>query len=251
VLGRDIFGVLLGTGPERVLYAAAFHAQEWITSLLLLRFCEDLCETQTNLNRRSLMFVPQMNPDGVEIALHGPKAAGPYTEAVATLGGDRPGLWQANARGVDLNHNYDAGRAALARRERAAGIIGPAPRRWRGPAAHSEPETRALVSLCNRSHFRHVVAMHTQGEEIYWEYGPNTPPWAKKMAEDMAAVSGYVVAKPEIMASHGGFKDWFIETTEHPGFTVEFGKGVNPLPLADFENIYEKTRKMMFLSAFM
>ena len=45
VLGKEIMGLMVGNGRERVLYAAAFHGQEWITSLVLLRLCEDICET--------------------------------------------------------------------------------------------------------------------------------------------------------------------------------------------------------------
>lgn len=45
VLGKEIMGLMVGSGRERVLYAAAFHGQEWITSLVLLRLCEDICET--------------------------------------------------------------------------------------------------------------------------------------------------------------------------------------------------------------
>ena len=46
VLGREIFGLLLGggNGPEKVLFAAAFHGQEWLTALTVLRLCEDICE---------------------------------------------------------------------------------------------------------------------------------------------------------------------------------------------------------------
>ena len=42
------------------------------------------------------------------------------------------------------------------------------------------------------------------------------------------------------MASHGGFKDWFIESFGRPGFTTEMGLGENPLPLSDLDAIYEK-----------
>lgn len=44
VLGRDITALMLGSGRERVLYAGGFHGQEWITSWVLLRLCEDICE---------------------------------------------------------------------------------------------------------------------------------------------------------------------------------------------------------------
>jgi len=263
VCGRDILGVTVGGGGERVLYAAAFHAQEWITSLLVLRLCEEICgalsadgriadmDLAQALAGRCLVLVPQVNPDGVEIALHGPGTAGEYAGAVRERGGEIPGLWQANARGVDINHNFDAGWTLLREQEQAAGICGPAPRQYGGAAPGSEPETAALVSLCGRAGFRHVIALHTQGEEIYWQYGEHTPPYARMMAEIMAVSSGYTVTQPEGLASHGGFKDWFIDRFRRPGFTVEAGRGVNPLPLSDFEAIYAKSREMLLLAALM
>lgn len=263
LLGRDIYGIMLGGGHHRVLYTAAFHGQEWITTLVLLRLCEEICEALCRDGRlddmdfrramagRCLVFIPQVNPDGVDIALGGSRTAGEYAALVAEMGGDTPGLWQANARGVDLNHNFNAGRGALLDMERADGIVGPAPRRFGGDAAESEPETRALTSLCRRADFRHVIALHTQGEEIYWRYGDRTPAQARMMADILAASSGYAVADPEGTASHGGFKDWFIEEMGRPGFTLEMGRGVNPLPLTDFEPLYQKAREMLLLAALM
>ena len=263
VVGREIYGAMLGTGQQRVLYAAAFHAQEWLTSLVTLRFCEELCQAlhsdmpflgvdlRDALAGRCLVLLPQVNPDGVDIALHGAESAGDWCESVRSHGGDEPGRWQANARGVDLNHNYDAGREQLIAMERAQGIDGPCARQWCGPAAHSEPETQAVVSLCERAKFRHVLALHSQGEEIYWQYGDRTPPSAHMMAKILASASGYTVAQPDGLASHGGFKDWFIQQTGRPGFTIELGRGVNPLPLADFEPLYEKVREMLLLAALM
>ncbi|MBP3389476.1 MAG: M14 family metallocarboxypeptidase [Clostridia bacterium] len=257
VCGRELYCLRVGTGRERILYAAAFHGQEWLTSLVLLRLCEELCDALSGDGRfadmdfakamagRSLYLIPQVNPDGVEIALHGSHAAGGYAGAVAALGGDTPGLWQANACGVDLNHNYNAGWEQLAAAEEAAGITGPSPRQWRGPWPESEPETRAVTALCRQQRFRHVLALHSQGEEIYWQYGDRTPSQSRLMAEVMAVSSGYTVAQPMGLASHGGFKDWFICETGRPGFTVECGKGKNPLPLTDLEPLYDRLREML------
>lgn len=96
-----------------------------------------------------------------------------------------------------------------------------------------------------------MLALHSQGEEIYWRYGDRTPVRARTMADILGASSGYRVADPEGMASHGGFKDWFISAFGRPGFTIEFGFGENPLPLEDFEPIYRKTREMLLLAALM
>lgn len=263
VLGREIMGLLIGSGRERVLYAAAFHGQEWMTSLVTLRLCEDICRALAGdgriagmnlpqaLSGRSLVLIPQMNPDGVDIALHGSGIAGTYARTVRELGGNEPGQWQANARGVDLNHNFDAGWKLLRAIEEESGIHGPAPRQYGGPAPESEPETASLAGLCRRVPFRHVLALHSQGEEIYWRYGDRTPPRSQVMAEVMAATAGYTAADPEGLASHGGFKDWFIQEFNRPGFTIELGRGCNPLPLEDFEALYEKAQEMLLLAALM
>ena len=50
---------------------------------------------------------------------------------------------------------------------------------------------------------------------------------------------------PEGTASHGGLKDWYIKNFRRPGFTIEIGKGENPLPLEDLDGIYEKLKKML------
>lgn len=263
VLGKPIHALVLGDSNERVLYTAAFHAQEWITALILLRLCENVCHALATGNRladidlrralagRGLMFVPLVNPDGVDIARHGSAAAGLYETDVCRLGGNVPGQWQANVRGVDLNHNFAAGWEMLRKQEIATGITGPAPRRFGGTAPESEPETAALTALCRHTPFRHVLALHSQGEEIYWRYGERTPPRSRLMAEIMAAASGYIVSDPEGLASHGGFKDWFIEECGRPAFTLEMGKGINPLPLSEFDSIYQKAEEMLVLAALM
>ena len=259
-LGRTLWALTLGDGDRRVLMAAAFHGQEWLTALVCLRLCEEVSHAVTSgrpldgfdlrraLRDRQIVWVPLVNPDGVEIAVHGSSHAGRYADAVRAAGGDIAGLWQANARGVDLNHNFNAGREKLQQAEREKGIDGPCARQWGGPHPESEPETAALVRLCRRLSPRHVIALHSQGEEIYWQYGTHTPPEAKLMAATMAAVSGYTAASPVGLASHGGFKDWFIETYHRPGFTIELGKGVNPLPVDDFEALYRKAREMLVVS---
>ena len=39
--GRPIRAVTVGTGPRRVLYSGAHHANEWLTATVLLKFIED------------------------------------------------------------------------------------------------------------------------------------------------------------------------------------------------------------------
>lgn len=262
VLGRELWAVSFGERRNAVVYAGGFHAQEWITVLLLTYFLEELAQavsTRENLcgisphqalRRGGIILLPCANPDGLELVANGIASAGLYKSTVqAITGGDLTG-WNANVRGVDINHNFDAGFAQVKRMERAHGITAPAKRQYGGTAPESEPETRALCTLCRMYRPRRLVAFHSQGEEIYCDYGKNTPPTSRAVAEYWASLSGYSVCPPEGMASHGGFKDWFIQEFYAQGFTLEVGKGTNPLPAAELPGIYAKLKAMLVYGLF-
>ncbi len=260
VLGRRMIGLSLGNLSAPVLFAGAVHAQEWLTCLLLLRFFDDLsaayaaktelCDLPVGkiLERRGLILVPLVNPDGVEIAISGPASAGRLADFVEQTARKDSRSWQANARGVDLNHNYNAGFSVLRRMEKRNGINSPSPRQYGGEYPHSEPETRAMVALCRRVCFKRVFAFHSQGEEIYYSYGEKTPPNARFLGEVLAASCGYSLEEPTGLASHGGFKDWFINTFSRPGFTIEIGRGENPLPVEELEPIYARLLEMLLIA---
>ena len=128
------------------------------------------------------------------------------------------------------------------------GIYGPAKSRYGGTKPESEPETKALINLCKRAKIRHTVALHSQGEVIYWCFGDNTPPRSRSIAEILATASGYALDIPVDIADGGGFKDWFIEEFNRPGFTIEMGKGENPLNAETAEDIYLNAREMLTLA---
>lgn len=260
VLGRKIYALAIGNTKNAVLFAGAFHAQEWLTCSLLLRFFGELAaaytkkepllaiDLQTVLRDKGLICVPMVNPDGVEIALGGTKTAKHLEKQIEAIAAKSPKRWQANARGVDLNHNYDAGFWELQKLEQAEGITGPAPSQYGGPSPHSEPETRAIINLCHSFAVKKAFAFHSQGEEIFYEYGAHTPPASRLMAELLASTCGYQLVKNDGLASHGGFKDWFIDKMHRPGFTIEIGRGENPLPIEDLNPIYARLLEMMLIA---
>lgn len=193
--GRSIYTLSIGPQENPVLYTGGFHGQEWLTPLLLLRFFERTATAvwegdnfsaipiQDALHGRGMMIVPCVNPDGVQIALHGAQGAGRYEALATQISGGDFSRWNANARGVDINHNFNAGWETLHQMEQESGITGPAPRQYGGTAPESEPETQALVRLCRAHSFRHALAFHSQGEEIFWEYGEHTPERGRMMAK--------------------------------------------------------------------
>ncbi|HPS34514.1 MAG TPA: M14 family zinc carboxypeptidase, partial [Oscillospiraceae bacterium] len=159
--------------------------------------------------------------------------------------------WEANNNGVDLNHNFDAGWPELRRLEKDCGIDGPSPRRFGGPFPESEPETRAIISLCHEFNPRQAVSLHSQGEEIYWRYGDTLPKHAEVMAHILAISCNYTLAEPEGIASHGGFKDWFIREFDRPAFTFEIGKGKNPLPVTETPILLKRLSDTLLIAALM
>ncbi len=259
-LGRKIYALAVGNCRNATLFAGAFHAQEWLTCSLLLRFLKDLAKADNQaqpllgldvhktLREKGLICVPMVNPDGVEIAVNGTKSAKHMQRYVESIMAHSTQKWQANVRGVDLNHNYDAGFATLRAMEQAQGIHAPAPTQYGGRMPHSEPETRAMVNLCKTFDVKKVFAFHSQGEEIFFEYGNRTPPSARLIAELLATTCGYQLVQNDGLASHGGFKDWFIEKTGRPGFTIEIGKGENPLPIEELEPIYARLMETLLLA---
>ena len=260
VLGRSIYALGIGDIYGGTLFVGGVHGMEWLTTLLLYRLLEDILraiatgdpladiDMGRTLESRSVVFVPCLNPDGVEISVNGAKSARHLREFVEKVSGGDASRWQANARGVDLNHNFDAGYAIVKRMEEEAGITGPAPTRYGGKTPHSEPETRALTNFCAAFGLRQAYAYHSQGEEIYYKYGAHTPARSQLMAQVLASASGYKLCSPEAMASHGGFKDWFIDKLRRPAFTIEIGRGRNPLPVEELEPIYARLLEMLLIS---
>ncbi|MCQ4023092.1 MULTISPECIES: M14 family metallocarboxypeptidase [unclassified Ruminococcus] len=261
--GRSIDAFSLGNEDEQVLMCGAFHGMEWLTSLLLFRFLKEVCRCVKSggsirginidrfLNRRGLIVVPCVNPDGVEISLNGECAAGRYERRVSEIANGKAHRWQANAFGVDINHNFSAGWRELKQREKSSGITAPSITQYGGEMPESEPETKALTKLCRSRNIRHATAFHSQGEEIYWSYGSNTPKKSRLMAEVMARTSGYALSSPSGLAVGGGFKDWFIEELSKPAFTVEIGCGRNPLPASKLDEIYNRLEEMLALCVIM
>ncbi|WP_079908571.1 M14 family metallocarboxypeptidase [Paenibacillus sp. 32352] len=254
VLGKSIPVLRIGTGDCPIHVNASFHANEWITSLLAMKFVEDLAQACANkeslygmdvdqlLGQTTLWVVPMVNPDGVEL-VHGRMA--PESPIYAQLldwnhgSADFSG-WKANARGVDLNDQFPAGWGEEKERR---GVTAPGPRDYGGDQPLSEPEACAIAELTRSRDFRMVLALHTQGEEIYWNYRDLEPPESEEMACRLSLVSGYIPIK--LTDSDAGYKDWFIQEFRRPGFTIEAGLGVNPLPLSQFPAMYVAVARMI------
>ncbi|WP_338042351.1 M14 family metallocarboxypeptidase [Paenibacillus alba] len=246
VMGKSIPALRIGQGARELHIQAAIHANEWITTPLIMQFVEDLAcsyargtawhgsNVRRLLSEYSLWVVPMVNPDGVELVLQGVEEH-PHREQLLEWNGgslDFSG-WKANIRGVDLNDQFPAyWEEEAARRVQ----LGPGPRDYGGEAPLTEPEAAAMVRFTEIHPFEIVVALHTQGREIYWNYRGYEPPESEMYAERLSLAGNYQAVK--LSDSDAGYKDWFIQQFRKPGFTVEVGCGENPLPVESFASLY-------------
>lgn len=235
---RNIFCIELGNGENCAVFAAAFHGLEYLTAAALTEFSKRFSEMTELHSRLKLYIVPMVNPDGVEIALHGIDPKNPYHRDIIKRTGiiDFKKVWQANASGVDINHNFNADWKSV--------LISPGPTKYGGEFPESEPETRAVIKLLRKTEPELFIAFHSQGREIYYDFNGMESKSAKQNAEDVAGKCGYKAATPQGTASFGGAKDYYIQEYHKEAYTVELGTGKNPLPHSALPEMINDTYKI-------
>ena len=263
---RPAWMLTIGTGKRRVLFTAAHHANEWITALVLLKYAEDLADAVANngilygqrakemADAVTIHLIPLVNPDGVDLVTGAIEADSPQYALAQELSQNYPSIpfpegWKANLLGVDLNLNYPAGWLQAREIKFSQGFTKPGPRDYVGRAPLDQEETNSLAELTEKLDPDLVLAYHSQGGEIYWQFRDYEVPRAKALGQVMAEVSGYRLAEPEYASGFAGFKDWFIQNFRRPGYTVEAGRGTNPLPLSQFPEIYRDNVPLLNIAA--
>lgn len=187
---REIHAFHIGKSTGKQFIAVyGVHAREWITAELAVK------HIKKGVKSGGGWIIPLLNPDGAIIS----QTAYP--------------LWKANARGVDLNCNFDAewGTGRLNTKIRGGeNCIGDNP--------FSEAETVALRDFTLKVRPYVTFSFHTKGEEIYWEFCGLGD---KRGAEILEEITGYTAKR--IYGSAGGYKDWCIQKLKIPAYTVECG----------------------------
>ena len=128
-------------------------------------------------------------------------------------------------------------------------LLGPSPRDFVGYNPLTEPEAMAIYNFTLSHNFSLIIAYHTQGKEIYWNFQNINPTNGFLIGKQFAKTSGYILTNVPYNSSFAGYKDWFIKKFHRPGFTIEAGSGINPLPLTQFDKIYKDNIGILILGA--
>ena len=121
VLGKPIYVVKLGKGPNKVFYSGSIHANESITSVLLMKFIENYCDayvTDSSLygypirqlfNSTSIYIMPMVNPDSVDLVNGNINQISTAYRNVVSISNRFPDIpfpsgWKANINGVDFSN---------------------------------------------------------------------------------------------------------------------------------------------------
>lgn len=260
---RSIFSFTVGTGEESVLLLGGLSAQNPTIPPILYRFFERLCQSElrdttlsavkirNSLRERRVTVVPCLNPDAFEIRQFGALGAGCYAGLVSRAAGRSYKTWCANARGVNVAHNFDFSHMpVLPEAAEQGNSAQPSPCIYAGPTSESEAETAALVRLCKREEFRHAIVLSGTGEYVLWTVpdAPSTVDDAPMAAKILASAARYTLVEPEPHTRHGCFAEWFSREFDKPAFEIAPGRGAVSETQQAFDELYAQIEEMLVLA---
>ena len=266
--GRNIYAAVLGNpnAEKQILVSAGIHAREYLTPLLVMKQIEfylynyhtatyDGTPLSELFENCSVCVLPMCNPDGISLVQFGIDAIRTSElrngikeiyQSDVKLGytsssfKDYLKFWKANARGVDLNRNFDT-----ADWENVSYTPYPCFKNYKGETPFSEPESKAMAGYA-RSLSNPILslAIHSQGEIIYFDCGQDDIHPSLKLAYEVRDLTGYAI-KYETRRD-AAFDDWCIMELGIPSVTVETGKSDNlgVLPISQFEKIWQDNRDL-------
>ncbi len=241
-LGEDLYAFHKGNYQgKQLLITASMHSREYISTLVVLNLIKDY-----NLET-GCYFLPLVNPDGVKLVLEGNKFIkdDDFKKFLLRLNNNSPNfsLWKANARGVDLNVNFDA----MWGMSKYTTVL-PCSGGFIGETSNSEIENINLLKFIENKKFFLSIAYHSKGNVVYYGFeklSKKETKISKKMAKSIAKPLNYKILQSK--GSTGGLSDYLSYNKKIPSFTIELGndKLTHPIKMNEIDKIYKNQYKML------
>jgi len=252
--GRILPYIFIGNhNATSIFITGGIHAREHISSYMVMRQAEYTLNYFNSLSKEQrkkaggIYFIPTLNPDGLEICHKGVKALKKcdkkFVDNLIKSEKTAKGLYKANAKGVDLNVNFDAKWGSG-----KSNIFKPATANFVGEKPFSEKESRAIRDFTLTIAPVATVSYHCLGREIYWEFGQTKT----NALRDFALVKflnkklNYTIL-PDDGTSAGGYKDWCISALTIPSFTIELGADNLTHPIVDYSLLADDIKRNLDL----
>lgn len=254
---RSIYDVILGNpdAKKSIVVQASIHAREYMTSQLVMEQIEYYLDNY-NLKYKNKTYkdifdkvcvhvVAMSNPDGVTISqkgFSGIRSASLRKKLKKMYGARYTTIWKANARGVDLNGQFDNNFKYVKKYKNGA-YAG-----YGGKKPVSEAESKALVKLVNDVNPKAVVNYHAMGNVIYCNYGASKKMQKKvyKLAGEIRSLTGYYYMG---LDTAPGFANWLVCKKGIPSCTVEIGVSTAPVPISQFRTVWRQNKDVMAAAA--
>lgn len=265
---RNVYQLTLGNpdAEKVVVVQASIHAREYMTAQLVMKQVEFYCANYYTgmyqgkyyselFDRVCFRIVPMSNPDGVTISQYGARAIrdtslrNKLKTICKVFGRGRQSYyttWKANARGVDLNRNFDARWDILATSIHSASGSG-----FKGSSPVSEKESKILVDLADKENTTAVLSYHAMGRILYWNFGQTGSARSKELAllSRIRSETGYSPVFSYSKYQSAGYGDWIAIKKKLPTVTIEIGSVSCPLPKSQFSSVWKQNRQVLATTA--
>lgn len=254
---RNIYDVILGNpmAAKSVVFQASIHGREYMTSQLVMRQIEYYLDHYDNkykgrsyreiFDKVCVHVVAMSNPDGVTISqkgISGIRNSILRKKLKKMYGASYTTRWKANARGVDLNSQFNY-KFKYVKKLKQGAYAG-----YGGKKPVSEKESIALVQLVNRIEPKAVVNYHAMGNVIFCKYGASKKMQKKvyKLAGEIRKLTGYSYMG---LDQSPGFANWLVCKRGIPSCTIEIGRYGTPVSIDQFQTVWKQNKNVMAATA--
>ncbi len=255
VLGKSIPMITFGNGKKEILYIGCINGCDYTAASLLLHFVNEYCELRKNSRRiynlnlrsmeetRTLHIIPMFNPDGVSYSVNGISEDNPLRTRLYSMNNSSDfSSWCANARGVDLDRNFNVEYIEYKKQEGSRS--GGAPKGFSGVHPESEPESGAFAGYMRYNDKIKLVLNISCGNDSVSYIEDDVIQRSKSIAQSLSRISGKPLVEATPDSIRGSLIGWCGKVLGIPSYKITCGNG-EPGNTEYFQK-YAGIREMLF-----